>query len=298
MFARLALAVASLLIIVRMNIRPVRTPSNNIQLSRKLHARGTILRDRRPTDYAAITVVHAPCSTLPLTIANFAGVLGPEWPITIYHTDSAEASVRSNHVITSLRRQGQVTLFPLRQLGFPELPNGNIKSYSTLLGSPEFWDTVHARTALVFQSDSVLCSLSPFSVANFTRYDYIGAPFAIRWADLPDWLLSGNGGISMRSVPLMRRIVRERPYYGAAEDHYFATVIHDLQVAGENITTPTLDVAKTFAYESGDVPAAIPFAVHRFDGLEKDRRRQVLAACPEAALGVWGSCAKRRAVIE
>jgi Protein of unknown function (DUF5672) len=253
-------------------------------------------RHALPTRYAALTVVHANCSTLSLTISNMAGVLGPDWPITIYYTESTRASVTEDRVVSRLVSSGRVGLFPLSRLGFNELPHGNIGSYSKLMTAASFWDTVHADRVLVFQTDSVLCSLSQYTVDDFLQYDYIGAPFAIRWANLPDWMESGNGGLSLRNVTLMRHIIRLYPYKGEAEDGYFATAIHDMQEKGEPVTPAPLDAARAFSYESGPAPGNMTFGVHRYDGVDAETRKIIQSKCPEAALGVWGACGRTEAV--
>ena len=44
--------------------------------------------------FRAVTVVHAPCSTLAFTLTNFAGNLGPDWPLLVVYSPGAEAAVR------------------------------------------------------------------------------------------------------------------------------------------------------------------------------------------------------------
>ena len=41
--------------------------------------------------FRAVTVMHRPCSTLSFTLANFAGVLGTEWPLLILHDANISA---------------------------------------------------------------------------------------------------------------------------------------------------------------------------------------------------------------
>ena len=241
-------------------------------------------------------MVHTNCSTLSLTISNVAGVLGPDWPITIYYTESARSSVVDDKLVSRLVRSERVNLFPLTRLGFDELPHGNIGSYSKLMTAASFWNTVHADRVLVFQTDSVLCSLSQYTVDDFVQYDYIGAPFAIRWANFPAWLESGNGGLSLRNVSLMRRIIDRHPYKGEAEDFYFASAIHDMQEKGESVVPAPLEVARAFAYESGPAPANMTFGVHRYDGVDAETQKIIQSKCPEAVLGVWGACGRTEAV--
>ena len=247
----------------------------------------------------AITVMHRPCSTIGATIANFVGVLGTTWPITIYHTDSAEASVKANKVVAAHAATGHVSFIPTRDLGdFAELPHGNIESYSRLLTAPAFWHSVSVDVVLVFQTDSVLCSQSPYSITDFVQYDFIGAPWAIKSDEHPNFH-SGNGGLSLRSVDAMRRIATTRTYVpGTAEDFFFVNALVELQQRGERVLLPSLASAAHFSFESGDLPSNMSFGVHRWKGLPLETRAVIERKCPEAVLGAWGSCGRSKATAD
>ena len=265
-------------------------------LQSAMHPGSDTMASSTKKTYGAITVMHRPCSTIGATIANFVGVLGTAWPITIYHTDSAEASVKANKVVAAHAGTGHVSFIPTRDLGdFAELPHGNIESYSRLLTAPAFWNSVSVDVVLVFQTDSVLCSQSPFSIADFVQYAFIGAPWAIKSNVHPNFH-SGNGGLSLRSVEAMRRIATTKAYVpGTAEDFFFVNALVEARQRGEHVLLPSLTSAAHFSFESGDLPANMSFGVHRWKGLPLETRAIIERKCPEAVLGAWGSCGRSEA---
>ena len=54
--------------------------------------------------FRAVTVVHAPCSTLAFTLTNFAGNLGPDWPLLVVYSPGAEAAVLGDKAVRFLSR--------------------------------------------------------------------------------------------------------------------------------------------------------------------------------------------------
>jgi hypothetical protein len=71
--------------------------------------------------------------------------------------------------------------------------------------SPQFWQqlmNISCNHALFFQIDTVLLK---DSVDDFLEYDYVGAPWAVKWLGLD----IGNGGLSLRNVFKMWMISRQ-----------------------------------------------------------------------------------------
>ena len=67
--------------------------------------------------FRAVTVVHEPCSTLAFTLTNFAGNLGPDWPLLVLYTPRAAAAVLGNRIVRYLARYGGLATLPLSALG-------------------------------------------------------------------------------------------------------------------------------------------------------------------------------------
>jgi len=145
-----------------------------------------VLRSARPSStphglphskFRAVTVLHAPCNTLAFTLANFAGNLGSGWPIVVFHNDALTEFVEHTQGVHHMLRDGRLHLVSLERHGFDTLPSSTTDGYSKLLTSSSFWRFLNADHVLIFQTDSVLCSLSPWTVHDFLQYDYVGAPW-------------------------------------------------------------------------------------------------------------------------
>jgi hypothetical protein len=81
--------------------------------------------------------------------------------------------------------------------------NFNINDYNNLLHSYFFWNLLVGEKILIYQEDSIIFKNN---VADFLRYDYIGAPWK-----LTDNIIKspsiGNGGFSLRSKKAMLEIL-------------------------------------------------------------------------------------------
>jgi hypothetical protein len=96
------------------------------------------------------------------------------------------------------------------------------EEYSVLLTTPNFWEFIKAKYALIFQTDTIIRRRID---EEFFQYDYVGAP----WPFYVSHLLTstknvGNGGFSLRNVNTMRLITSlDGPAYPPlAEDVFFA----------------------------------------------------------------------------
>ena len=238
--------------------------------------------------FRAVTVIHEPCSTMAYTLTNFAGNLGPDWPLLVMYTPRAEAAVFGSKAVRYLARYGGLATLPLSALGMHGLADlVDVTQYSRLLARPEFWEAMRAEKVLIFQVDSVLCSGSEFTVDDFLAYDYIGAP----WIDEGQGV--GNGGLSMRSVNRMLNITRHFNQSVHPEDVYFAKGLAAMAQLDESIVRAPSSVAGRFSWERGSQPPGfVPFGIHRSDLVPKQMKPAVTRGCPEAAIGVWSSCGR------
>jgi hypothetical protein len=238
--------------------------------------------------FRAVTIVHKPCSTLSYTLTNFAGNLGPDWPILVIYTPRAKDAVLNNKVVRYLSRYGGLHVLALSALAIPGLDElTDVSKYSLLLARPEFWEAMHADKVLIFQTDSVLCSQSAFTIDDFLAYDYVGAP----WVHVDRAV--GNGGLSLRSVDKMLHITRRSDRDPHPEDVFFVQGLAAMarDDATSVIRAPTV-VAQRFAFEMDQPPDAVPFGVHRSVIVPAETKASVVAGCPEAAVGVWTSCGR------
>lgn len=223
-----------------------------------------------------MTVVHEPCSTLPFTLTNFAGNLGPDWPLLVIYTPAAEATVLGDKAVRYLARCGNLDAVPLAALAIAGLGElADVTHYSRLLAHPKFWEAMRAEKVLVFQVDSALCSGSPFMVDDFLAYDYIGAP----WAHADHAV--GNGGLSLRSVDKMLHIAQH--FYRSAhpEDVFFVEGLADLAQRDESVVRAPTSVAEQSSWEmDARLPAWVPFGVHRSNIVPAEIKAVIMQGCP------------------
>jgi len=148
--------------------------------------------------------------------------------------------------------------------------NMNMNQYSSLLTSPEFWDTLKSPKSLIFQTDT---GIRKNKVLKFMEYDYIGAPWSWQVVNGIDGITIGNGGFSLRSREWMKyfscTFQRDNTYTdpnaGEPEDVFFAR--HMFYTDG--IKLPDNDVAGEFSVEHNDHPD--PMGFHKAYDFQKDQ---------------------------
>jgi len=242
---------------------------------------------RRPafSRYRAVTVLHGPVDHLSYTLTNVAGNLGPEWPIMIVHTPAAVPTLRASTALARLARRGLLHTLPAAAIGAADLSTGNTMAYTRMMTSAAFWDAMRADKVLTFQTDSVLCSMSPWRVDHFLQYDYVGAPWV---RGIPDDIAVGNGGLSLRTTRVMLWIIDHVPFKeGYVEDLYFARAVQRMEREGLPVKLAPVDMASKFAFEDEDEVGVVPFGVHRCVDVRENAYKALLRVCPEAAFGVW-----------
>jgi hypothetical protein len=125
--------------------------------------------------------------------------------------------------------------------------------------APETLAAIPTERYLTFQADGLLCGPTTLQqLRAYDAYDFVGAPWRGE--------AGGNGGCSLRSRAVMRRVVDRFPYRDRSaarekipdfpEDLYFSA--HVAEVGGR---LPPLEVAATFSVETVFYPT--PIAVHK-----------------------------------
>ena len=202
-------------------------------------------------------------------------------PIQLFHSKDNREFVRKGE-IAHMVDQGRVTLTELNISG--EIGLG---FYNQLLLSPRFWELCRGRgKILVCQTDSICCSGSAYSLADFKDIDYIGS----RWSRRrPVGLIidGGSGGLSLRnwqaSMDCLRRFPPAR--WPAGEDGYFG---FHLDLMGARVGT--MEEAGQFSTQ--DVFTHNSFGCHQVSRLQDLDLSAFLAYCPEAR-SVFPHCEKR-----
>jgi len=213
-------------------------------------------------------------STAPL-ILHFMTVLGPSWSIHIFTTDRSwlEGNLPVSAPFQQAIEARRIVLRPLP----PDTEFQTHGSVSQFLVQPWLWEQLQpAKHALLFQSDSIICSNSPFTVDDFLDYDFVGAPIS------PAYGAGYNGGLSLRNVDLTLDIARTASTESMKfEDQWFYARMKE---RGANL--PPEDVARLFAVET--VYYDYPLGYHQPQRWNRERMGAVTAWCPEVALAQPG----------
>jgi len=169
-----------------------------------------------------------------LAIKNFLYLLQEKkWGLIIFHGTDNETFIKDK-------------LSGIKNINYFNINKRNLQEneYNDLLCSQDFWKKIKscgAKHALIFQSDTLLLKND---LDEFLHYDYVGAPWHIKWMGM---LEVGNGGLSLRNVDTMLDISKYCPrlQYQKNEDVYFCywCIMREFKIAPP-------DVAKKFAVET------------------------------------------------
>jgi len=169
-----------------------------------------------------------------LAIKNFLSLLQDKcWGLIFFHGTDNETFIKDK-----LEGIKNINYFNINKQNLQE------NEYNDLLCSQDFWKKIKscgAKHALIFQSDTLLLKNN---VDNFLHYDYVGAPWHIKWMGM---LEVGNGGLSLRNVDKMLDISKYCPrlQYMKNEDVYFSywCIMREFKIA-------PVDEAKKFSVET------------------------------------------------
>ncbi|KAJ3149025.1 hypothetical protein HDU89_004027 [Geranomyces variabilis] len=236
-----------------------------------------VRRHRQPKTVAVIVEGRNLPNVIPL-ILHFAGFLGPTWPIHVLHSESNAALFASSGAIAGHVRRGGIVLHPMPTSSLNFTTHIEV---SRFLATDVLWKSLLPAThALMFQTDSMLCSASAHRPEDFLQYAFIGAPIAAQHG-------SGfNGGISIRHIPSLLRVIDTYEWTTAdPEDQWFSNNIPRLENPRAP-PMPTMQQALEFGVES--VWADRPLAFHQPKRWNEYRMPQILEYCPELALAEDG----------
>lgn len=189
-------------------------------------------------------------------------------PIQLFHGTENEVFIR-NSTISALVEQGRVQLQRMRIAALPE------NRYNALFLNREFWNCMVGRNKiLVFQTDTLLCSTSPYSLTDFCSFDYIGSTWSIR-RPIGLRMNGGCGGLSLRDWKCCTRSLEifSPEAWPGGEDGYFA---FHLDLMGSRVGKAD-DCARfasqgSFKYKS--------FGVHKPRLMNKATLQMFLEYCP------------------
>ena len=192
-------------------------------------------------------------------------------PVQLFFGPSAEKFILSTSIY-DLVRNGQVYMTPV---GVDQL---GARKYNALLLSEKFWESVCGnRKILLFQTDSILCNNSKYTIGDFIDYDYIGS----KWKrERPNGMImdGGNGGFSVRDKQKALECIKRFPpdAWMGGEDGYFAFHLDVMGAkVGRDNECAKFSTQNEFLYPS--------FGAHNVaKKLNPDQMGEFLRYCPEA----------------
>lgn len=158
-----------------------------------------------------------------LIIDDHLKYIPKDWGLTIY------CSSRNHHLIKDIDF-GRETEIILLNSDF------GINEYNKLFKSFEFWDNMPYEKVLIFQTDSKLLRNG---IEDFLEWDWVGA--AWKFMDY-----GGNGGLSIRSVEIMKQICHNHTFTDRNEDVLFCQVMKRFNIG----KIAPREVCKQFSVET------------------------------------------------
>lgn len=140
------------------------------------------IEPRQGSENVAVIFESALHSALELVVRNVMYYLKSKWSIIIYHSSENEYFVKN--VLKDL---------PNIEYRLPFTPIYSVSEYNQMMKNYNFYESLKAKKVLIFQTDSLMLKSG---IDRFMQNDYIGAPW-------PRSHEVGNGGFSLRSVPVM-----------------------------------------------------------------------------------------------
>ena len=155
--------------------------------------------DNRPLEGVAVTLMlHAPRwfqRRYTVMVQNVLANLPPRWRVQIFSTGRTDAGLEINPGLKNLIDKGVVE--------YTLLPSNLIPLKKKELMTHEWlWEHMLADKVLVFGGNSAICGNSPYSLNEFLRFDWLGAPWDAYQGR------GGEGGLSLRSRRVMLEVIR------------------------------------------------------------------------------------------
>ena len=191
-------------------------------------------------------------------------------PIQLFHGINNLDFIRSTKIEQWIQ-EGKV-LLTLLNVG-----DLTLQMYNALFLSKRFWNLVLGRAKiLVFQTDTLCCPQSEYSLEDFVNFDYIGSKWP-RWRPVGLIADGGNGGLSLRDWNKTYECLNRFPpeNWVAGEDGYFAFHIELIGgKVGKDIECAKFGTQREFLFKS--------WGAHQISCLNKKNRKRFIRYCPEA----------------
>ncbi|KAI0014064.1 hypothetical protein F4779DRAFT_636806 [Xylariaceae sp. FL0662B] len=228
-------------------------------------------RDRYNSSKVALLIESRPIPHLVPQILHMISVVPPDWRFLFIGSNLSVASVARSYATKHQQAIGKLDLMVLPD---PWEIDSKEKVHR-LLTDVRFYDEFlpGIEWILKYEYDSILCANSKTSLNDWLHWDWAGAPRTT------DDRFSGNGGLSLRRVSAIKRVLKFQSRYNdsSPEDEWFGTRVWVLP--GAKVASGT---DGQLAVEDTYIPDAMGFHVR--DGGNS------------LAVGVWGTAGQRKAI--
>ncbi|CAK7262509.1 hypothetical protein SEPCBS57363_000098 [Sporothrix epigloea] len=227
----------------------------------------------------ALIIEPRPLPHLVPLVLHMATVVPPDWRFVVIGSNRSVFSISRAHAIKHQQVIGKLDLMVL-----PEPWDISSKEMvHRMLTDLRFYDEFlpGVEWILKYESDSILCGNSPTSLNEWLGWSWAGAPRSA------DDRFSGNGGLSLRKVSAIRRILRFQARYNNSEpeDEWFGRRLWVLP--GEKVTSglnalavENVYVEKPMGFHIPDGGKSLPDAVWK----SAEQRKRIFDYCPELSL--------------
>ncbi|OLN83707.1 hypothetical protein CCHL11_09718 [Colletotrichum chlorophyti] len=237
-------------------------------------------RARYNASKLALIIEPRPIPHLVPQLLHMTSVVPPDWRFLFIGSNKSVVSVARSYGIKHQQVIGKLDLMVLPE---PWSIDSKENVYR-LLTDVRFYDEFlpGVEWILKFESDSILCSNSPTSLNEWLHWSWAGAPRT------PDDRFSGNGGLSLRRVSSIKRVLQFQERYNdtEAEDEWYGKRLWVMQ--GEKVAH-----GKNGALAVEDVYMEKPMGYHVRDGgkgindavwKKPKQRKKIFDYCPELSL--------------
>ncbi|KAI0195102.1 hypothetical protein EV127DRAFT_332702 [Xylaria flabelliformis] len=238
-------------------------------------------RGRFNASKVALMIEPRPLPHLVPQILHMISVVPPDWRFTFVGTNQSVASVGRSY---ATKHQQVVGKLDLLVLPAPWEIDSKEKVHR-LLTDMRFYDEFFpgVEWLLKYEYDSILCANSGTSLNEWLDWDWAGAPRVT-----VDDRFSGNGGLSIRRVSTIKRVLKFQERYNDTnpEDEWFGIrlwVLPGAKVAsGQDGQLAVEDqyIAKAMGFHVRDGGHGIADSVWR----DPDQRKAIFNYCPELSL--------------
>lgn len=238
-----------------------------------------------PVGVAAVVMLHSPMwyqRRYTMMLQNVCNNMPRNWVVQVFYIDEggSQRGLEINPGIRRLLNAGKIVMTKI-----PQAVWMHKKRRSDYFLIPWLWENMLAEKILLFGGGTVLCSNSLLSVENFTKFDYIGAPWGAFGGR------GGSGELSIRSKSVMleainmqlakNNITRDFTNEWGLEDSFYVKSIIEFIKAGRPLKLASKEDTKIFAASNSHGDLTVFGASGTLAGLSDKERENFFSYCPE-----------------